>query len=210
MKNGLNIKKCLAAFLGIFFVGAGVAFNAQAGLGNDPVGIFYDGIRNFLGLSEMQLGTASNVVNITLVVFLVFAARKYINVGTLIYILPYGIFVDAGTSIYQFLFANNTMPERVIACIAGCLCIFLGVAIFIVTDIGVDPLTGVSLFLADKLKCGFDKAKILFDVSVTIIGFLLGGTLGVITLVTSFAGGPTISLFTKILKPCLVKVNRED
>ena len=34
------------AIIGIFFVGTGVAFNAAATLGNDPIGIVYDGIRN--------------------------------------------------------------------------------------------------------------------------------------------------------------------
>ena len=50
--------------MGIILVGTGVAFNAAAALGNDPVGIVYDGIRSALNLSSEQLGMASNIVNI--------------------------------------------------------------------------------------------------------------------------------------------------
>ncbi len=67
-----KICRFILAVIGIFLVGTGVAFNAAAALGNDPVGIMYDGIRNALGLTGEQLGTASNIVNIILcvVVFL--------------------------------------------------------------------------------------------------------------------------------------------
>ena len=66
MKREKRIRIILA-ILGIILVGTGVAFNAAAALGNDPVGIVYDGIRSALNLSSEQLGMASNIVNIVLV-----------------------------------------------------------------------------------------------------------------------------------------------
>ena len=200
MGTRITFKRCLAALVGIFLVGLGVAFNAQAQLGNDSVGIFYDGVRNTLGLTGEQLGTASNVVNIAITVFLLFAARKHISVGTLIYILPYGFFVNIGTWAYQTIFWNDALPLRIVSVVIGCLSICFGVAIFIVTDIGVDPLTGLSLFIAEKLNWQYAKAKVLFDVSCTVIGFCLGGKLGIITLITSLVGGPTIQMFVNLLK----------
>ena len=38
----INLKRCIIAEIGILMIGIGVAFNAMAQLGNDPVGIFYD------------------------------------------------------------------------------------------------------------------------------------------------------------------------
>ena len=55
-----------AAAVGIILVGTGVAFNAAASLGNDPIGIVCDGIRNAVNLSSEQLGMASNIVNVVL------------------------------------------------------------------------------------------------------------------------------------------------
>ena len=54
MKREKRIRIILA-ILGIILVGTGVAFNAAAALGNDPVGIVYDGIRSALNLSSEQL-----------------------------------------------------------------------------------------------------------------------------------------------------------
>ena len=53
-----KICRFILAVIGIFLVGTGVAFNAAAALGNDPVGIMYDGIRNALGLTGEQLGNS--------------------------------------------------------------------------------------------------------------------------------------------------------
>lgn len=192
MKYKNYMIRCLFALIGILFIGMGVAFNAMAGLGNDPVGIFYDGIRNTIGLTQTQLGIASNFVNIGLVIVLLIIGRKYINVGTIIYILPYGSFVSIGTKIYSLVFASQELWTRILASFVGCLFIYGGVAIFIVVDIGLDPMTGIAMVIKDKLKWEFKKAKILFDSSLTLLGFLLGGKIGVITVIAALIAGPTI------------------
>lgn len=188
----ISWKKCTAALFGIFLVSVGVAFNAQAGLGNDPVGIFYDGIRSSLGLTAEQLGVASNLVNLSLIVLLFVIGRRYINVGTIIYILPYGTFVNAGTYLYRNIFAADGLAWRVMASFIGCLFICFGVAIFILMDIGLDPMTGLAMVLRDRLHIEYRKAKVLFDITVMAVGFFLGGKLGIVTIVTALCVGPTI------------------
>ncbi len=199
MKRYIMLKKCIAALAGIFLVGVGVAFNAMAHLGNDSVGIFYDGIRNALGLSQVQLGMASNIVNGAIVVLLLFIGRKYVNIGTLIYLIPYGFCVDMGTRIYLALFPEQIFVKQVMAVILGCFLIFLGVAIYIAMDIGVDPMTGLALWLGEKIKMEYSKAKIIFDITLTVIGFLLGGKLGLVTIIASLVAGPIIQKLKELV-----------
>jgi uncharacterized membrane protein YczE len=197
MKYKNYMVRCLFALTAIFFVGMGAAFNAMAGLGNDSVGIFYDGIRAAMGLTQTQLGVASNVVNIGLVIILIIIGRKYINVGTIIHMLSYGTFVSIGTKIYSLLFAGQELWTRILASFFGCLFIYVGVAIFIVVDIGLDPMTGMAMVLKDKLKWEFRKAKILFDTSLILLGFLLGGKIGVITVIAALIAGPSIQFISE-------------
>ena len=192
MKKGIEFRKCLIAVVGILLVGVGVSFNAMAQLGNDPVGIFYDGIRNAMGLNQEQLGLASNVVNVVLTLFLLFAGRRYLNLGTLIYILPYGLCVDLGTFLYGRIFVADDLWCRIIACVAGCLLLYTGVAIFIAMDIGLDPMTGTAMVVRDWLHWDYKKAKWLFDGCMTLLGFVLGGTLGVVTILSAITAGPAI------------------
>ena len=199
MKRKYRIKKCLAALMGIFFIGVGVAFNAMAQLGNDPVGIFYDGIRNTVGLTEVHLGLASNLVNLVLTGILLIVGKKYINLGTLIYILPYGTFVTIGTHIYAKLFIIPGISYQIAASVCGCLGIYLGVAMFIAADIGLDPMTALTMVVKDKLHWDFKRAKVLFDVCLTLLGVLLGGKLGAITIITALSAGPVIQLIAERL-----------
>lgn len=198
------LKRIMLALLGIFMVAVGVAFNAAAGFGNDPVGIIYDGVRSAAGLSGEQLGFVSNFVNIALIIILLFVGRRYIHIGTLIYILPYGFFVTIGTNLYNLLFTSGAFYSRLIAVVIGCLLIYIGVGFYITVNIGLDPFTGVVMVLSDWAHWEFRKMKICFDICMIILGTLLGGKLGMITLITALTAGPMIqyfsTLFTKYLK----------
>ena len=55
---------------------------------------------------------ASNIVNIVLVVIIFFWERHYVNIGTFIYIIPYGFVVDLGGRLYHMLFKVQTLPVQ--------------------------------------------------------------------------------------------------
>ena len=206
MKPGkISIATIAVALIGVLLCGAGVGMNNCAGLGNDSVGILYDGIRSFLGLTSEQLGMASNYVNIGLLILLFFIGRKYVSVGTFVYLIPYGFCVSVGTKLYDLLAFSDAVYCRIIFAVLGCLLLCMGVALFITVDIGVDPFTGIVLVLVDKLKKQYRFVKIGFDISLIIIGFLLGGKAGVVTMVTAVFIGPCIQFFNQIFVKTLVK-----
>lgn len=187
-----NVIKLVLAFVGIILVGTGVAFNAAAALGNDPVGIVYDGIRNAANLSPEQLGIASNIVNVALVVTVFFLGRHYVNIGTFIYIIPYGVVVDLGGRLFHIIFRSQTLPFQIAGAAIGCLLLYTGVAMFITADIGLDPFTGLVMVIKDKTGKEYREMKVCFDIGCILLGFLLGGKLGVITIITALTAGPVI------------------
>ncbi|MDF2904865.1 MAG: hypothetical protein K0R34_186 [Herbinix sp.] len=187
----INLFKITFALFGILLIGVGVAFNVANQLGNDPIGLIYDGMLQVLGLTEASLGTVSNILNATLIGILLIIGRRYINIGTIIYIIPYGLFINLGSLLYRTI-AIETLSGRIIMSILGCAMIYLGVAIFIAVDIGLDPFTGIVMVLRDRFNMDFKKMKIIFDLSLILLGVLLGGTVGAITIVTALTAGPTI------------------
>lgn len=193
-------QRILIAIIGIFFVGLGIAFNAGTLFGNDPIAILYDGMRSVLGMTPEQLGLISNAVNVAMIVILFFIGKRYINIGTLIYILPFGLFVSIGTYIYNLVINQDSFAQRVIGAVIGCSATYFGVALFIVVSIGLDPFTGVVMAIADKIGWNFRKTKICFDIVMVLIGYLLGGKLGIITLITVATAGPTIQYFADTMK----------
>lgn len=198
--------KILWALLGIMLVSFGVAFNAGTMFGNDPIGIVYDGVRNAANLSPELLGFVSNFVNYGLIIVLLFVGRKYINIGTFVYILPYGTFVSLGTKLYEMCFSQEIFTSRLIAAVIGCSFIYIGVGIYIAMDIGLDPFTGIVMVINDALKWEFRKTKICFDIVMILLGTVLGGTLGVITIVTALSAGPCIQASANFVKKRLHKL----
>ncbi|MBQ7677682.1 MAG: hypothetical protein IJT32_05555 [Lachnospiraceae bacterium] len=194
--------KVILAVIGILFAGSGIAVVGVANLGYDSVGILYDGIRSAAHLTPAQLGVASNITNAALMVLVFLLNRHYINIGTFIYVLPYGFVVDTTGRILRMVVDEQTLPlfARIVIAVFGYVVLYLGVSMFIVADIGLDPFTGIVMVINDKVKKAFQKTKICFDICCIIIGTLLGGKLGVITLVTAFAAGPLIGHFAEELK----------
>ncbi len=190
------LRDIVVALFGVFLISLGAAFNNRAGLGNDSIGILYDGLRASMNWTTDQLGMASNIVNASLTVVLFILARKYISIGTLIYFLPYGLFTDINIALYDMIPYHDAFITRCVLCIAGNLLLYVGVSMYVTVDIGVDPFTGTVLFLRDITKKEYRTVKIVFDICLVVIGFALGGKLGVVTVVASFVAGPIIQFLT--------------
>lgn len=185
---------------GIFLVCLGVSFNNNTLLGNDPVGILYDGIRVLFDLDRTQLGMVSNYMNIGLISILFFFGRRYLNIGTLLYLIPYGLFISIGSNLYSHLFNNNIDFHRYLGGVVGCTLYYIGISIFVASDMGVDPFTGIMLTIRDKAHWSMSRSKMTMDVALTILGILLGGKFGIITIFTALTTGPCIQFLSQYFK----------
>ena len=192
IRERLSLKKVVLAMTGIFLVCLGVAFNNNTGLGNDPVGIVYDGIRVAFNIPIVKLGFVSNFINVGLIAILLVIGRHYINIGTAMYLIPYGLFITVGSRLYPLIFTNDALGTRLLGGAIGISLYYIGISLFVATDIGVDPFNGFMLTIRDKTGWSIRKSKIIFDVVLMTTGFLLGGKFGLITIVTATTTGPVI------------------
>lgn len=195
-----SLSDTLLAVAGAVLCGLGCGFVNFASVGMDSVGIFYDGIRNVLSLKPDQIGYASYIVSFALSIFLLFADRKYVSFGSVIYILVYGECANLGTLIGELLVKTDNIFIRYLIATSGLFILFFGLGIYIAIDIGVDAFTGVVLWLTNITHKKMETIKIIFDLSLTVIGILLGGKIGVITVISIVLGGPMISFFTKFVQ----------
>lgn len=193
LSKRFTTKRVALAMIGIFLVCIGVAFNNNTDLGNDPVGIIYDGIRATFNVPKINLGMVSNFINIGLLVLLFIIGRRYANIGSFMYLIPYGFFVLIGSRLYLSIFPENTLSMRIIGGI-------IGISLFICADIGVDPFSGFMLTIRDHTGWSVRRTKITFDVVLICIGILLGGKFGIITLITVCTTGPAIQYLSEKFK----------
>ncbi len=200
-------KKLFVSIIGIAFVCIGVAFNNNTQFGNDPVGMVYDGIRTTLHYNQAELGVVSNYINIGLILLLLFFGRRYVNIGTFLYLIPYGLFVSFGSHLYQILFDNSIFFDRILGGLVGCTLYYVGISLFVASNIGVDPFNGLMLTLRDKTKWSMRRSKVTMDICLIVIGFLLSGKFGMITIITALTTGPAIQYLSQLFEKKLFKKN---
>lgn len=185
--------KVLIAVFAVMLVGFGISFNISALMGSDPISVFLDGMHN---VTHLSLGFSTNIITYTLLAIVCLIDRKYINVGTFVYTIPLGLFVNLGLKLYAWTaFPDNVLGWQILTVALGCLMLFVGLAIFISIDIGLDPWTALVMMLKDKIKKSFRFSKCLVDATVLVIGFIIGGKVGIATIFAAVSGGPVIQKF---------------
>ncbi|GHV24384.1 hypothetical protein FACS189465_1520 [Clostridia bacterium] len=206
--NALMVKKIIICAVSLFFLGVGVGLDIPAKLGTDPISVFLHGVSVFL---KSDIGFTTSIINLLLIVVIFFADKKYINFGTLIYTLFFGLCINCGRYIYNCLNIPENLTSRLIISSIGTLIGLIGLAGFITIDIGIDSWSAITMILSKKINKSFGFTKIITDLATLFIGWLLlGGTVGIMTLITTIIGGPIIQVFSNYFKKLFDLMSKQD
>ncbi len=199
---------------GILFISICVGCFRLSAFGVDAFTCMNLGISGYLGMS---FGTWQLIMNAGILVVVFFTVRKCIGAGTIVNMVCVGYGADFICWIVQDVFKiHMSLPLRIAALIVGCLFAGLGVAFYMVAEMGIAPYDSVALIIekATRGKIPFQYARVLSDVTVVVIGVvfcLMAGNdlwliIGIGTLCNAFFNGPLIQFFkTHISEPLLKK-----
>ena len=114
-------------------------------------------------------------------------------------LLPVG-----GAFIFNFLAGvNREWMNKALAFISmlviGVIIISFGSSLYFIGDLGVSTYDAVALILAEKKIARFQYCRIGSDLICTAVGYVLGATVGVGTVVTAFFMGPIIAFFNQYI-----------
>lgn len=201
--NKLSFFRRLAvALLSIVCSSFGVSCYYACALGSDPISVFVDGQHIVLGLSYGQVTTINNIV---LGVLMILFARRYFHVGTLMSCFLVGPLIDFFEGALRAAFPPDTASYWVKGGMlaVGVVTLALGVALFITADMGVGPFDFLPLKLRDAAGIDLKWTRMIFDTACFVIGWLLGGVVGIGTVAGVLLTGPVMSFFMKRLAPPL-------
>lgn len=195
--------------LGILFIGLCVSFLRLSGFGVDPFSAMNLGISGFIGWS---FGTWQLLMNAVILVIVFFQARHCIGAGTIINMIFVGYIADFVCWLVQDVVQiEMSLPLRIIALVLAQLMASMGVALYMVADMGIAPYDSVAIII-EKLthqKIPFHKARVLSDVVVVIVGIAFAiasgagiwAVAGIGTVINACFNGPLIQFFkTKLEK----------
>lgn len=202
-------KRAGMMILGILFIGLCVSFLRLSGFGVDPFSAMNLGISGFIGWS---FGTWQLLMNAVILVIVFFQARHCIGAGTIINMIFVGYIADFVCWLAQDVVQiEMSLPLRIIALVLAQLMASMGVALYMVADMGIAPYDSVAIII-EKLthqKIPFHKARVLSDVVVVIVGIAFAiasgariwAVAGIGTVINACFNGPLIQFFkTKLEK----------
>ena len=170
---------------GLAFIGFSIAFMKHANLGLGPWDVLNDSLA---GLTGVQLGTVSIVVG-AIVLLLWIPMREKPGVALIPSILLIGAFTNIGMALVG---RANSALLRSAWLIAGILLASFGSALYLGSQFGAGPRDGLMLGLSRKTGWSVGRTRTALEVLVLIVGWILGGAVGIGTVISGLTIGPAI------------------
>ncbi len=196
-KNSL-IKMAIVAITATPLFGICILFYTYAALGSDSLTVFEEGLSHFFHIS---LGDAAIIYNVASVVIGFLFARKYIGLTTVVNALLIGFCVNLFEPYFKpFLTLSDSIPFRAFVFLVGLLTCCLGCAILIFGESGMSAMDAFATRIADLLHKEYRYVRIGCDAAAMLVGWLMGGVVGVGSIIATFGTGPLISFMADKLK----------
>ena len=183
--------------VGLVLYGTTLAMLIRSTLGNAPWDVLHQGLAQHLPITIGQAVIATSMV----VLLLWIPLRELPGLGTIANSVVVGLVADAVLSV---LAAPDQLWVRVLLLVGGVVGNAVATALYIGSQLGPGPRDGLMTGLHRRTGLSILAVRTPMEVTVVVIGWLLGGVVGVGTLVYALAIGPLVQV---MLPPCIVDLD---
>ena len=196
---------------GLTIAHLGVTLFLESDLGSDPFNVLVQGLyRRLPWPGWMTHGRVHLLVCLLIVAALLVIARSYVRIGTVLCMALGGPIIDLWSVPLAPLFHDGlAMDWRLLALVLGCVILAFGMTVVIRSEAGTGPNDLVAVIISDFSKKPFGAVRVLVDGAFALAGWLLGGVVGLGTLVCVGLVGPCAQVFLpvsgRLCSACLKK-----
>jgi uncharacterized membrane protein YczE len=177
---------------GIVILGIGVGMMAQGDLGFGPWAVLAEGIGK---QADIALGTASILVGIV-VLMSWFFVRTTPGIATVANVVGVGLVINASLEVLP---VPDSLWGRVPMTVGGVLAVGVGIGLYLAADLGPGPRDGLTTGLHHLLGWSIRRVRTTIEVTILVVGFLLGGTVGLGTVLMAVGVGPVMQAALGVL-----------
>ncbi len=183
-----SLKTLFFLCLGLILFGFGEGLLIVSGIGASPWNVLHQGIAMSLNLS---IGTIAFLVSFLVLLLWYFLDQK-IGMGTIINFIIIAIMIDI--TIYYFDKPNEFYFQLFMIFI-GILLVGFGTAMYLIANLGAGPRDGLMTGLQKKTNAPIALVRTSIEIIVVLLGWFLGGTVGIGTLFYALGIGPAVAIF---------------
>lgn len=181
------LRRLLQLYFGLSLYGLSTAMFVRADLGADPWNVFHLGVAKLLSL---DIGTVM-IATGALVLLLWIPLRQRPGLGTISNVVVIGLAADAALAMIPTL--DQLLPRS--ALLASAIVVnAIATAMYIGAGFGSGPRDGLMTGVHARTGWSVRSIRTVIELTVLLIGWLLGGTLGVGTVLYALTIGPLIQL----------------
>lgn len=188
------VQKIASLFLGFLLYAVGILLTIHSNLGTSPWDAFHLGIVNH---SSFTLGQVSQLVGIVIIVICIILG-EIPGWGTLTNMYFIGFFIDI-IQAHQWIGTPDSLLARFGMIFAGIFLIGWATYFYLSAALGSGPRDGLMLALSRKLKKKVGVPRTIIELTVLVMGYFMGGPIGIGTLLTALLVGPAIQLTYAIM-----------
>jgi uncharacterized membrane protein YczE len=188
---GVVIPRLPGLLAGLVVFGAGIALMARAGLGLGPWEVLHQGIGRLTGL---ELGTVSILAGIPILAAW-WPLGERPGVGTLLNIAIIGTATNVVMAVVP---VATALAAQLAMTLGGVVTIAIGSGLYLASDLGPGPRDGLMTGLHLRFGWSIRRARTAIELLALTAGFLLGGTIGLGTIVFALGIGPLVQAALRV------------
>ncbi len=188
------IERLTRCVFGLTLFGTGIGMQKAGNLGLPPWDVFHDGVSKIINVPFGR----TIVITSLFVMLLWIPLRQAPGLATILNAVQVGVIADIFLTIVP---QADAMPLRIFLMLGGIVTTGIGSGFYIGAGLGPGPRDGLMVGLA-KRGINIGKARTGVEITVLIIGMLLGGSIGVGTVAFAVLIGPIVA---KTLPPLQIR-----
>lgn len=205
----INLKLIVLTLFSVIMMGFALSLLNLVDLGNDPFTFMNLSISGRLGIS---FGNWQVFLNILMFIPVILFGRHQIGIGTVFNMVLVGYSVEFFSWVWQISGFDNlfgSMAVRLTVMIPALAIFILSAAFYMSADLGTAPYDALPLIISKNItSVPFKLIRFLWDCLAVLIGFLVSGKIGVVTILMVLFMGQTVTFVKEHMN--IFKVQKEN
>lgn len=187
----IALKRGTLLLIGLCGYGVSMGMMIRAGLGLDPWDVFHQGLTRH---TPLTIGLASALAGVVVLLAWI-PLRNRPGIGTVANVIVIAVTVDTTLALLP---APAAMPARIAMMLGAVVLNGISTVLYIGAGLGPGPRDGLMTGLVARTGLSIRLVRTAIEATVLAVGWLLGGSVGVGTLVYAFGIGPLVQLFLRL------------
>jgi uncharacterized membrane protein YczE len=177
----------LFLILGLFLFGLGESLIITASIGMSPWTVLAEGLSLTSGLS---IGVLTFLISLA-VLLLWIPLKQKAGIGTILNVIIIAAVIEWSL---PYLPHPETFFMQILQAILGTLVVGFSSGIYLIANLGPGPRDGLMTGCQRVTNLPIAWVRVFLEITVISVGWVLGGTIGVATVIFAFGIGPAVSL----------------